>query len=276
MIQTLLSRVVALALGGLVATGAVAEPADDIDRLVTLLRFEETVEIMHLEGLRYGGELGRDMIPDADQESWNAEVARLYDTAKMFAVVNADFHEELSGADLAPVIDYFASPPGQEIIALELDARRVFLDADAEAAAIARFHDLDEENPELAAQIARVIDDSDLIEFNVMGTLNSSLMFYRGLRDGGAYDATEDEIFADVWSQEEGTRQSSEEWLGAFLMVAYEPLTPEQLAEYAEIYRTPAGREVNRAIFASFDRMYEEISYLIGRAIGDHMRSVPL
>ena len=71
-----------------------------------------------------------------------------------------------------------------------------------------------------------MIDDSDLIEFNVMGTLNSSLMFYRGLSDGGAYEATEDEIFADVWSQEEATRDSSAEWLGAFLMVAYEPLDP--------------------------------------------------
>ncbi|WP_306114431.1 MULTISPECIES: DUF2059 domain-containing protein [unclassified Roseovarius] len=258
------------------AVPAIAEPDDDIDRLITLLRFEETVEIMHLEGLRYGGEVGRQLIPDVDEAGWAEDVARLYDTENMFAVVSNDFREELQGADIGPVVDYFASVEGQEVIASELAARRVFLDAAAEDAAMARFQTLEEDDPDLSAQIAELIDDSDLIEFNVMGTLNASLMFYRGLRDGGAYDATEDEIFADVWSQEDDTRQSSAEWLGAFLMVAYEPLDPAQLAAYAALYRTAEGREVNRAIFASFDRMYEEISYLMGRAIGDQLRSTPL
>ncbi len=253
-----------------------AEPGDDVDRLITLLRFEETVEIMHLEGLRYGAQVGRELIPDADPESWTADVARLYDTDKMFAVVSADFRTELGNAELGPVIDYFASDEGQEIITHELAARRVFLEPGAEDAATARFRGLEDTNADLAAQIERLIDDSDLIEFNVMGTLNASLMFYRGLRDCGAYDVTEDEIFADVWSQEESTRQSSGEWLGAFLMVAYEPIDAAQLEAYAELYRTPGGRELNRAIFAAFDRMYEEISYLMGRAIGDHLKSTPL
>lgn len=276
MIDAIRRRIVP-ALGFIVAAvPGLAGNDEAASRLIDLLRFEETVAIMRLEGERYGAELGQEMIPDADQGAWRAEVSRIYDVHNMLSLVSADFRKELADADLGPMIAYFETPDGQEIIGHELEARHIFLDPDEEQAAIARFREAEGRDPALAARITRVIDDSDLVDFNVMGALNASLMFYRGLRDGGAYEATEDEIFADVWSQEDETRKSSEEWLEAFLLYAYEPLRPAQLEEYAAFYRTPAGRELNRAIFASFDRMYEEISYLIGRAIAEQMNSVPL
>lgn len=254
----------------------IADQAQDLDRLVDLLRFEETIGIMHDEGLRYGGELADGMLPDADRQSWIATVSRIYDEDKMLALISTDFRDELADANLAPLLDYFDSEDGREIVAMELSARQVFLDPEAEEAAIAQYQAERDEDTALIGLVDQVITDSDLVEFNVMGTLNSSLMFYRGLSEGGAYDLSESEILSDVWSQEEATRRNSEEWLGAFLLLAYQPLDTAKLEAYAAFFRTPEGRELNRAIFAAFDGMYEELSYLMGLAVAEHLTSEPL
>ena len=80
----------------------------------------------------------------------------------------------------------------------------------------------------------------------------------------------------DVWAQEDGVREDSAEWIGAYLLTAYQPLEPDQLDRYIALWRTEEGKELNRALFAVFDRMYEELSYLLGRAMAQHMRSQKL
>lgn len=258
------------------ATVAPAQEGDALDQLIDALEFDESIAIMHDEGLRYGGDVALQMMPQADMDSWSETVARIYDTDKMLALITQDFRAELDGADVAPMLDYFTSDAGQRVIRLELEARRAFLDPDIEAAATARFAEMQAEDAVLVSQVDQLIEESDLVEFNVMGTLNASLMFYRGLSDGGAYDMTEEDMLRDVWSQEEETRVASREWLGAFLALAYQPLDSDILDGYAAFYRTPEGRELNRAIFASFDKMYIELSYLMGRAVAEHLTSEPL
>ena len=276
MIAQLIRRAGLLVLLVIASPPARADQDGDTDRLIELLQFSETVEIMREEGLKYGADVGQEMLPDADTPTWQSTVARIYDADKMLALISEDFRIELREADLGPMLTYFSGEEGREIMQLEIDARRAFLDADTEAAAIEHYNRLRGEDAAVVAQIEQVISDSDLVEFNVMGALNSSLMFYRGLSDGGAYDASEAEMLTDVWAQEDETRRSSREWLGAFLTLAYQPLESEKLDRYAEFYRTPEGRELNRAIFATFDRMYEELSYLLGLAVADHMTSEPL
>ena len=257
-------------------TVAQADRQKDIDRLIELLDFEQTIEIMREEGLRYGGQVAQDMLPGADMESWQAAVSRIYDAQKMLSLISADFHKELERADLAPMLAYFDTPDGREIIQLELAGRRAFLDPQVEQESIAGFNEGTMGDARLQDQVAQFIDEGDLVEFNVMGTLNSSMMFYRGLRDGGAMDVTEQDLLTDFWAQEDDARRNASEWLGAFLTLAYQPLTPEQLDHYIAFFRTPEGRDLNRAIFAVFDQMYAEISYLIGLAVADHMASEPL
>ncbi len=276
MIQVIRARLRYALLICIFVTPAGADPDADVDRLIELLLFEDTVDIMRLEGLRYGKEVGRSLLPDADDDAWPVIVSDIYDSEKMLSVIRAEFRAELDVTKIAPMITYFESTSAQGIVVLENEARRAFLDPGIEAEAIEAFGALPQDNARLADQIAKIIDDSDLVEFNVMGTLNSSLMFYRGLREGGAYDLSEDEIFADVWSTEDATRQSSADWLGAFMTLAYQEVDPDHIDAYAAFYNTPEGRELNRAIFAAFDRMYEEISYLMGLSVARHMATVPL
>ena len=71
-------------------------------------------------------------------------------------------------------------------------------------------------------------------------------------------------------------REDSAGWIGAYLLTAYQPLEPDELDAYIAFWQTDEGRELNRALFATFDRMYAEISYLMGQAVAQHLRSQEL
>lgn len=257
-------------------TVAHADRESDFATLIDLMEFEETIDIMRQEGIRYGADIARDMLPGTDMVAWEATVARIYNPEKLLILVEGRFRQELEDTDLAPILTYYQSDHGHEIVVLELAARRAFLDPGTEEAARTKYETLKADEAPLLAQVDALIADSDLVERNVMGTLNSSMMFYRGLNDGGAYEMTEDDMLADVWAQEDETRTDSAGWLGSFLAMAYQPVPTEQLDTYAAFYRTPEGRDLNRALFAGFDHMYEEVSYLLGLAVSKHLTSEPI
>ena len=58
--------------------------------------------------------------------------------------------------------------------------------------------------------------------------------------------------------------------------MAYDPLAPDDLEAYAAFYRTEAGQALNQAMFSAFNQMFEEISYLLGQAVAQHMLSEQL
>lgn len=247
-----------------------------IEDLSKALRLSETVAIMREEGLVYGRDLGIEMLPEGDSDGWRAVVSRIHDADKMLALVEAGFATALEGEDVAAMLVFFTSERGQEIVGLELAARRAFLDDAMEEAAMDRMERLRDRNAPILDRIGTLIADSDLIERNVMGALNTQLAFYQGLIDGEAFEMSQDDVLSDVWGQEDTLRRESRDWLHAFLLMAYEPLTPEDLEAYAAFYRSPAGAALNGAVFSAFDRMYEEISYLLGRSIAQRMQSEKL
>lgn len=279
MIRRAASLMLSAMLGGLLLlTGSATadETQAQFEALLNALQIEETVHVMHDEGVAYGKEVGADMLPDADAVSWQRVVNRIHDADKMRALVERGFADALAGEDLTPMLDFLQTPRGQNIVGLEIAARRAFLDSAVEEAARDRLEQRRDENAPVLEQISQLIRDSDLIERNVTGALNSNLMFYNGLVDGGALEMSQEDILSDVWSQEDTVREDARDWMNAFLLMAYEPLEPADLQAYVEFYRTPAGRVLNRAMFDAFNRMYEELSYILGRAVARHMQSEKL
>ncbi|MEM8580930.1 MAG: DUF2059 domain-containing protein [Pseudomonadota bacterium] len=262
-----------LAAGLFVAGPALSEPHRE---LIDALRIEETVTIMRREGLDYAGVLGDDMLGGAAGTGWADVVSRIYDPDKMTTVITDTLESALSDEDVGQVASFFTSDTGREIITLELAAREAMVDEDTEQAATEAFEAAREADSWQYQQIVALIEDSDLIEFNVMGALNSNFAFYRGLSDGNALEMSEAEMLAEVAAQQDEIRSESEAWLSAYMLMAYQSLSEEQLDEYAAIYRSAQGRIVNAAIFQAYDKMYEELSYLLGRAVADQMRGEDL
>lgn len=266
-----LFRVLTTAVAVVAASPLWADRAADFQALMEALKIRETVEIMQDEGSVYGGDLARDMIPDVNEELWAGVIAHIYDGDKMYEVLEAGFETALADTDLAPLVAFYQRDNVADIVSLELSARAAFLDADTEAAAMQEHERQTQEDTRLVGQVATLMEDSDLVELNVTGALNSDLMFYNGLNEGGAFDLSEEEILSDVWAGEQDLRVSSQEWLQAFLLVAYQPVEPDVLDEYAEFWRSEPGKDLNRAIFVAFDAMYEDLSYLLGLAIAEQM-----
>ncbi len=258
------------------AEAAVADRAEDFATLIDAIRLGDTVAIMRDEGLVYGSNLITDMMIDADTPGWRIRVGQIYDETRMLEALTSGLKAEMEEVDLEPILALFTSDLGAEIIALELVAREVLSDEAADLAARDRFEDLTDNEDPLVDQITTMMTDSDLVNFNVMGIMNSNMMLYRGLSDGGAIELGEDDILRDVWASEASVREESTGWLQGYFLTCYETLSHQELETYAAFWRTPEGRAFNAALFAVFDQVYEDLSYLLGRAAAEQLKSEEL
>ena len=258
------------------AVGAAAQAQGPRAELIDALGIPELLEVMRTEGESYGVEIGADFLTDGGGSSWNAVVRRLYDIDKMQVWVTRGLNEEIASEHLDPLLAFFQSPTGKRIVEQELIAREAFLDTATEEAARAAYRAAGEDEAGRIALLKEYVAANELIEFNVAGALTSNLRFYRGLVEGGALEMTEEEMLAEVWDQEEEIRADTEEWLMAYLMMAYAPLEDDEIAEYVVLSGTDAGKALNRALFAGFDGMYADLSYALGLAVARQMEGEEL
>lgn len=241
--------------------------------LFEALALDELIEVMRDEGVAYGDELAGDMFPGRGLEGWRTTVEAIYDTDRMEQIVTEGMTVELANTDPEPLIAFFTSELGREIVQLELSARRAFLDSAVEEAAKDQMHAMAEADDPRFALIEKFSAENDLIETNVVGAMNANYAFYLGLASDPAsgFDLSEDQMLNDVWSQEPEIRQSTLDWVYSYLTMAYQPLSDAQLELYLETTLTPEGRDLTRALFVGFDNMFAGISQALGVAAAQFM-----
>ena len=249
-----------------------------VDALFDALGMPQMLEIMREEGLVYGETLAVDMLPNGGSDQWDAAVSSIYDVEMMHEEVRGALGEALEGDDVDAMLAFFTSEQGEKIIGLEVSARRALLDkaveeASKENAAIAMM----DQSPRYL-MVKEFVDANDLIEANVVGSLNSSYAFYMGLIDGGAMPAgvTAETALQDVWAQEPDVRANTTEWVYSFLFMAYQPLSDAELGAYIAFSETEAGQDMTQALFTSFNGMFDDISRALGLASSRFMISQEL
>lgn len=251
------------------STFAVPAFAQDtqVDALYDALGLPDIVDIMREEGVVYGAQIGTDLFPNQNTPAWAATVETIYDPVAMHSSVKSAFTAALDGADVTPMVDFFTSEPGRTMVTLEVSARRALLDdavdeASKDAALIAK-----NDNTDRFQLVQEFVQTNDLIETNVVGAMNSNVAFYTGLMAGGAFDEalTQDQILNDVWDQEDDIRANTTEWVYGFLMLAYDPVSDTDLQAYTAFSASDDGVALNGALFASFDGMFDRISFALGR-----------
>ncbi len=255
-----------------------AAPAE-VRALHEALELPGIVAVMAREGEAYGEDLAATLFPAGEvPASWTEAVAAIYDEARMEREVLAALSRELEGEDVAAMTAFFASGTGASFAALELAAREAMLDEDVEqaakeAAAVA----VADEDPRLDL-IRRYAEANDMIETNVVGALNTNYAYFMGLMDGGATNGglTESDILADVRAQEPRIRADTTEWVYSFLLMAYGPASDEEIEALIAFSETEAGRALNRAVFATFDGVFADISRRLGLASARFMTTQEL
>ncbi|SFP62046.1 DUF2059 domain-containing protein [Tranquillimonas alkanivorans] len=260
------AAVLTVCLSAAMAAPATAQEPYEIEALYEALRIPDVLAIMREEGLEYGDELEAELFPRKGGAAWEALVSNLYGVDAMDELVTQVFTDEMQGTDVAPLVEFFASERGRQIVELELEARRALLDESVDEAARETYADMRAQDAPRLALIERFVEVNELVESNVVGALNSNYAFLTGLMDGDALPGgmTEDQVLADVWSQEPEIRDETEEWVFSYLTMAYEPLEDADLRAYIDISETEEGQEMNRALFTAFDEMYSKISGALG------------
>lgn len=261
--------------------GALPLAAQDMSRIGPLyeaLALDEVVAIMREEGLDYGHQLADDLFPGATGSGWTTTVSEIYREARLHDIVRRELAARLEDADIDAMMAFFDTETGRRIIGLEISARRALLDSDVEAANNAALADMIARDDPLLGLIREFTGINELVENNVVGAMNSNFAFYVGLSEGGAFggDFAEDEMLADVWSQEAQIRMETEQWLYSYLAMAYGPLPAGDLRAYIAFSETPPGQALNQAIFGAFDVMFVEVSRALGHAAARVMSSQDL
>ncbi len=279
-----------LALAGLIAVAWLpfatsansAPPAAEsqADALAKALLLPELLAVMQDEGRAYGDDLEAEFFPGAGGGGWPAQIAAIYDPAQLLPVFHKAFATELTraGTDIQPMLAFFNAPLGRQIVTLELSARRALLEDAIEAAARQRLDILRIEAPPRLRILEDYIAANHLIDMNVASALNANLAFLRGLGVGGGFGQalTEEELLAQVWSQESDLRAETADWMLMFTILAYAPLEDADIAAYAVFSRTPEGSALNRALFAGFDAAFVHVSSELGKAVGRRMLGTAL
>ncbi len=252
----------------------VAAPA--IKRLSDALMMGDVVAVMRDEGIEYGGTLEDEMFPGQGGADWKAAVSSIYDTERMRREFDARLSRELQASPEAveQSLAFFESAQGKRILALELEARRALTDDKAEEAAKVAVEDMIAGADPRMDVLRAFAEANALVELNVAGALNANLAFYKGLDEGGAFggEMTEDQMLADVWGQEADVRAQTEEWVYSFLALAYAPLSDADMAAYQAFSESPAGQQINAALFAAYDAVFTPISRKLGVAAAGQMQ----
>lgn len=258
-------------------SGAVkAQTVDDRELLFERLRLAEVADALIREGAAYGDSLHADMIPGIDAAEWQRAVGRIYDRDRLLGMMRQRLDAAMQGQELSALLAYFGSDAGREVIALELSARDVLADPALLQASADRYRHLLSGDAALTGAIARMVRAGDLIERNVAGTLGANLMFYRGMKAGGALAWSDDQLIREVWAQEPVVREEAADWIYGFSLLAYEPLSAVARDAYADLWETPEGRALNAALFAAYDEIYAEVSFRLGQAVARYLVSEAL
>jgi|UPI00067C5AD7 hypothetical protein len=246
-----------------------------VSALIKVLKIDDVIAVMQQEGLKYGKDMEAELFPEAGGATWTQGVALIYDGATMRARFEAAFSNQFAGAEaeLPAIEGFFKTDLGQQILTLEVEARRSLMDEAVEDAAKARVEDMRAEEAPRMGALEAFSDANDLIEMNVMGAMNSNLAFLQGMGEVGALseDMTQEDMLADVWGQEPDIRNETEGWIFPYLALAYGPLSDADFAAYLAFCETAAGQKLNAALFGAFDEVFSAISRDLGRAAARQM-----
>lgn len=238
----------------------------DSDALFDALQLPEIIDVMRLEGLSYGAQVGEELIGDRLTPVWGETVETIYELEPLKAIIKAEFSTALEGEDVTPMLAFFTSEPGRTLMGLEVSARRAMLDDAVDEASQDMLDLARSDETDRFQLIAEFVDANDLIETNVISAMNANVAFYNGLSEGGAFGGvlTQDQILSDVYDQETDIRSNTSDWIYRFLLMAYAPMEDADIQAYIDFSNTDAGRRLNTALFIAFEDTLNDISYSLG------------
>lgn len=272
-------RIVIVAFWGVMAASFIL-PAHQLraDSLSDAYLLPELFDIMAEEGRMVA--LSDPAVPQngAGRAGWEGAINRIYDSDRMHEDFNTALTAALKPATRADALRFAQSDLGRRVLQLEVSARRALLSEEIDASARLALTSAREapEGSSRANALARVrerIAVNDLIELNVSLGLNTSLAYYTGMVDAGWMAGMAGvDLLTLVWAQEQAIRDDVTDWAESYFLLAYQPLSTEDMQTYIDYAASPEGDAFNRAMFRAFDSVFVAISRRVGAAMAAQMQ----
>lgn len=242
-----------------------------------VMQLDALAPILRDEALAQAAEMADTMFPRGGTGRWLDRVGAIHQPDRFRALFLRGLAEALPDTDpedLRAGLAFYRTGLGRQLLALEEAARRAMLDDNTEAAARAAWAQARAQASPRAARIARLIEAGGLIDANVAGGMNASLAFARGFQAGGGFlmPMAESQMIAEAWAEEPRIRADTESWIGAYLFLAYTPLSDAQLDLYTIYAGSDGGRALSGVMFAGFDAFLTRASRDLGIAAAAELR----
>ncbi len=247
--------------------------AEDLSRAYLL---PELFEIMAAEGRNSVLTEGAVPLEGRALADFERDVSRIYDQQTMHDAFLASLMAEVAATPevLQDALEFAGTDLGKRVLRLEISARDALLDDEVDEIARLALYDAREARTDTAASdrlamIRERVDVNDLVELNVSLGLNTSYAYYQGMMSENAVNGLDSEqLLFLVWAQEPEIRADIEDWIESYFMMAYKPLSDDELEAYIEYASTPLAQAFNRAMFRAFETLFNKISLDVGRALG--------
>jgi hypothetical protein len=244
--------------------------------LSELYLFDELFPIMAAEGIASAGDDGATPLDPSELGAWRRDLEQIYDATQMQASFTTALDAALQGRDdiITDASEFARTSLGERVLQLEVTARAALLDDTIDEMARQIMIDARDapEGSAMAKRLALVrerISVNNLVELNVSLGLNTSYAYYMGMLSQtdlpglGAQD-----VLSLVWAQEDAIRTDVTDWIESYFLMAYQPMTDDELQTYIDWSATPLGDAFNRAMFQAFDAVFVDISKRVGTALG--------
>lgn len=241
--------------------------------IVSLMRFDELIEVVRLEGLADSEQLPEQMMLGQGGSAWQEQLTHIYNSQSMRDTVTEAFSEKLGQEDLGGILRFISSDAWQEAIDLEVAGRIALLDPDVEEAAFEAYYRIEAENTRRLQDLRELVEVANLVDDNVAGVMNGIYRFNLGLQAGGInMGYTDDEMLSQIWAEERTIRGEVSDWMYSFLLLAYDPMETGSLRKQIEFFKTSDGKCLNRAIFESFEVVLDDIAFQMGFSVAELMK----
>lgn len=236
--------------------------------VLDLMRFDEFVWVLRIESLADNADLPQAFLGVEPSPTWEQTLQDVLVEADMLADIETVFLANLTDDALPEIYDFLQTDAWQQAITLELSAREAWLDEFVEEAAVENYYDALDDGDARIEVLNDLIVAGDLVESNVVGTFNTMFSFYQGLGAGGLeLGLNEEQLLETILQEEDSIRNDVNEWLYSFLLMAYDPLSDEDLEAQIDFLSTPAGQTLNNAMFTAFDALYTNLTFDLGQAL---------
>jgi hypothetical protein len=196
--------------------------------------------------------------PEKLVDAWVVASEEAFDADRLVAAVGARMAGKLTDAELRELYEYFSSPLGLKVSALEIANAKAGDTKAREVEGERIFKDLAAKDPERLALYNRMLEGLGAVDFAEVVTLNMTYGMVAGMFAAAETPVTDEAMLALVKQATADTRQTSEKVIQADTAITYRDLPNEELEKHVEFLETPAGARYYELSLQAVDQVLSE------------------